>query len=629
MPLIVQIGKNVELNPERLVRLAANILALQGHTDIAITDGPGDGCRDIHSIDQDGVKHLTQSKFHQDAQRTVASRETGDLVLGMVRLGYTNGTFITNGKISPQGKREFLDNYPGLNMRFIDGDELHQIVTGDSILKAIWFDGVQIAAIPFEIVLPVVARDLNQDKSIQLYPEKADRLSPLIEQTLDDSSWEVNLRVRRGDSVGTERFEPYRAPRVKTISESWWPQLHPVEAIIRGVVPLDRLGKVLDDVMRFIAERLLVGRTLVSLRGGRPYLVPFRGELSGTHIDLPFRPRTFTRLSDTEGWEWDLFLPTEDSWQRPQRFGTSQSDYVRFLNRQHDIVVDLNLVSEPGKHFGSTLEETRLYTVQCWEKSIFVLISESEYEKIGSLGIPEPHMVIDWYEGMVLACWLYQEFQSHMVGFRPVVIEAQDDELSESSTDAQLAIDPFEALRTRADRAFEQIRQILATNSIEFLSPRAARHAVALKTESDPFPETSTVCFRSVDILRDGQYIPCPLDFRGRRFTFTKVFQVIGASRSEVEARLSDQCESGVSVFPSNYQVEIFTADYIEGSQVIIVDIYGTGPEELVSTDKLLNLMMEELIPGLGRFHADLESKFGTTKSCTEAYWLMQVGITF
>src|SRR5215213_1678388 len=99
------------LTPRLLTELVSDILTIWGQTNIRITDGPGDGCRDIHSIDREKQKTLSLCKFHQDISKTVSSKEMGELPMGMVKLGYAKGVFVTNGEISPQAKREFLDNY--------------------------------------------------------------------------------------------------------------------------------------------------------------------------------------------------------------------------------------------------------------------------------------------------------------------------------------------------------------------------------------------------------------------------------------------------------------------------------------------------------------------------------------
>ena len=64
-----------DLDPVKLADLARDILAIRKHSNIRVTDGPGDGCRDIHSVSPEGKIHLVQCKFHADTSKTVSSRQ--------------------------------------------------------------------------------------------------------------------------------------------------------------------------------------------------------------------------------------------------------------------------------------------------------------------------------------------------------------------------------------------------------------------------------------------------------------------------------------------------------------------------------------------------------------------------
>src|SRR5579859_3078641 len=159
------------LSPKLLAELVTDILAMWGHTDIKITDGPGDGCRDIHSIDREKQKRLSQCKFHNDTSKTVSSKEMGELPMGMVKLGYTKGLFVTNGEISPQAKREFLNDYKGLTLEYLDGRAIVSTVLGNAVLKALWFDGHEVGRVSNALIIPVIARDLNIDKPFSILNE--------------------------------------------------------------------------------------------------------------------------------------------------------------------------------------------------------------------------------------------------------------------------------------------------------------------------------------------------------------------------------------------------------------------------------------------------------------------------
>jgi hypothetical protein len=104
-----------KIDQHTLPHLAGDILYfLHNHQNIRVVDGPGDGKRDVHSKKPDSSYHITQCKYHQDTNVTVSSNETDELVLALMKFDCKSGLFITTGRISPQAKREYLDNYPGL-----------------------------------------------------------------------------------------------------------------------------------------------------------------------------------------------------------------------------------------------------------------------------------------------------------------------------------------------------------------------------------------------------------------------------------------------------------------------------------------------------------------------------------
>lgn len=144
-----------KLDWQKFVELIADILYRNGHSNIKIVDGTGDGGRDIHSIAPGGENHLTQCKFQStNSLRTVSSRETGELPLAMMKFGYQKGLFATNGKISPQSQREYISDYPDLNLDFIQGKEIIKTVFNDLILRKIWYDGESIDKISYNVTIP-------------------------------------------------------------------------------------------------------------------------------------------------------------------------------------------------------------------------------------------------------------------------------------------------------------------------------------------------------------------------------------------------------------------------------------------------------------------------------------------
>ena len=244
-----------KLNSQKFVELIADFLYRDGHSDIKIVDGPGDGCRDIHSMTRNGEKHLTQCKFYNDLLKTVSSREISDLPVGMVKLDYKKGLFATTARISPQAKREFLNDYPGLDLNFIEGKEITRIVFNDLILRAVWYDDKSIDRVSYQIIASFIARDLSEDKPIPLINQKNKTQSG--NEVLTPKDGKTGLQVQFKETfVDSSIFEPYRPPIMKTNREWWLPFLLSTEATIEGISLLEELESSVRLVRSFLFNSL-------------------------------------------------------------------------------------------------------------------------------------------------------------------------------------------------------------------------------------------------------------------------------------------------------------------------------------------------------------------------------------
>ncbi|MGL6534647.1 restriction endonuclease [Aeromonas caviae] len=151
------------LDPKLLVDLSADILFSLGCTNTKKMDGPGDGGRDLYAENQSGEKLLVQCKYHNNSGLVCSSRELSELPMALIKFNYKNGIFITNAKISPQAKREYLDNYSNFNLNFIDGDMLCSIVLDNPLLRSIWFDGESFIRKLLTINFPILIREHKND----------------------------------------------------------------------------------------------------------------------------------------------------------------------------------------------------------------------------------------------------------------------------------------------------------------------------------------------------------------------------------------------------------------------------------------------------------------------------------
>lgn len=125
------------LDARRFPELVADVLEFgKGHTEARVTDGPGDGKRDVVSFTPKGHLCFTQCKYHKGS-RSVGSEETDQIIVALNKMGAKHGVFATTGRISPQAKREYLDNFPDYQLEWYEGQDLVDAVLGNPLLSAI------------------------------------------------------------------------------------------------------------------------------------------------------------------------------------------------------------------------------------------------------------------------------------------------------------------------------------------------------------------------------------------------------------------------------------------------------------------------------------------------------------
>ncbi|MFY0533365.1 restriction endonuclease [Nannocystis pusilla] len=188
------------MDEKSFVHLAADILAIcYKHTQIQIMDGPGDGKRDIASRTPKGHPHVAQCKFHAQPSKTVSSRDTDELPVALLKFGCKSGDFFTTGRASAQAKREYINSYPGYDLRLHDIDVLIDLVLNAPVLRMIWLEGKSEEKCKLSGELPIIARSIVSDETID-YLRLEDFVHPqfVAEFTFG--------RTHQG------RFHPYRPP---------------------------------------------------------------------------------------------------------------------------------------------------------------------------------------------------------------------------------------------------------------------------------------------------------------------------------------------------------------------------------------------------------------------------------
>jgi hypothetical protein len=221
MPLLGRDGTDsvdVQLTPKLLVRLARDLLVARGHRLVRQTDGPGDGGRDVHSIIDDGTEHLAQCKHHEDRGHACSAAEVSELPMAMVKFNVRRGVFLTDARISPQAKREYLNDYPQLQLEFLDRDELVSEVLSRAALRALWFDGGRLGAVNTRITFPLLVGRHERDQPLLPLRHAAIRDELHLHIRKEAADLGLGLELREAWS-SRELFEPYRPPQQLTMEE--------------------------------------------------------------------------------------------------------------------------------------------------------------------------------------------------------------------------------------------------------------------------------------------------------------------------------------------------------------------------------------------------------------------------
>ena len=610
------------LDETKLVDLCSDMLSQHGHYGIRITDGPGDGQRDIHSIDPDGYKYLTQSKYHGNTGLAVSAKELAEVVMGMVRYDYKRGCFITNARISPQAKRDCLNDFPGLAIDFLDGLQLVKVVLGDLVLKAIWFDGTELERVSYALVIPVLARDLELDRPIRLLPPSQESVNG---GTIQHENSQVQWKLSRNSGI-TTAFEPYRAPRIRTVSE-FGTSILTTEVVLTGVIHLADIDGLVSTLVRVIfshIENLFPRRwNHMAVRLGQVFLAPLGGEQSGSRLALEeYQPITMVKHEDLIEHELAWIMPSlESGWVPPKIFSTSVSDWVRWYHLGADICIDLTLLSPPSDFSRGLMSEEREYRQKWFDESLFMLVPNIHVSWEG-LDIPEPTFSYAWYEDTNLHIWRHPNLNGPL---RRSLIEPDElpedyDDFSLLSVDVKLVQEEFNVIKEKL--------QAVGGSGIQ---PHKARYMVAL-VDRDPIPTMEITEYRTVDLLRDPEIVPSPIDPRYRRLEFY-VCWILDPSPKE----------SDLTITPEEILIQAWMQNAVSGFKVVAEvdkDRYGTITYllmdlryeislEMRDIDMVLDGIMEVLMPVLDRIETILKEHFAGVQRATRRYWDEELFIEF
>ncbi len=585
------------LDPEKFVRLIGDILSTQGHTSIRVTDGPGDGGRDIHSLTSAGNKHLTQCKYHNSSNFTCTSRDISELPMAMIKLGYKEGLFATNARISPQGKREFLDNYEHLSLDFFDGKIILKAIAASGILKTLWTNGDSLKSMKTSWIFPFIIREHVNDMPIVIDQMDETGLPDigLINEIIKKKYPNALIGIARATS-SAEPFDPYRPPEPYTQEEGMFPFIFLNEIVVTGET-LPRMSDFSEDLAKGIIFWLGDKVGNFSVRIGEPHIVPLEGVSTGGKMKTDIKPLTYLKSETSCGKEIDWFSAIDEHWITESDARMSEAEAIRLYNSECDVCLRYEINCRPSLKSQSMQMALRENRLLAWEKSKFAFVPE--FESWTHSQVIKPDEVIKWpWNKKILCAWLHADLLGGLVSLRSMKEFISRNETAESVR-------------------LQEIENLIKQEEVfELILPEKARHMVGA-VGVDPLQEIDQLRFITGEVVHYPENLPSPINPNSRFFliefvlliseSFDEIFELWISEFKEIDEEQSSLEREGP------YAIFHLAAKNLP--------LLNSATTELLQK---LHYLTKEIFK-------ELESIVGTIQihKCTKDYWKEHYGITF
>ena len=582
-----------------LPHMVADILYFcRSHRSVTVVDGPGDGRRDISSTMPDGTKHVTQCKFHGDMTAAVGARETDELPVALMKFGCKSGLFVTTARLSPQSKREYLNDFPGFELEFWDGLQLVDHVLSSPLLTELWLHGDSVQRRVASVAVPFIVRRAVDDRPIHV------DTSPFA-----TPGYSVNFQ-----NVSTSRgvFAPYRPPRIVDSSESGGETVWCKEALIAGTLDLRGLSPSLTRIVDAIAVNVPRGATH-TIRLGRPSLVPLQpaeptetedGDRLLVHAESG---RSFVVSPDgVVHNERDWVVPQSPACVFPRNLSVAEADWAGWYNADNDCMVmeEVSSVAEvPYLHqlIGAARE-------RFLGKSVFSLMAESQAAAIQDAGIPEPDIAVQVSNSIALLAWLH-----------PALTEAMPVFERDPAT-GEMVMRPS-ARWESGDAALARVRNMLASLRIEEMAASAASElAKAFGENLTSVPDLLDV--RSAELYWYFDSLASPIHLAGRILLHVQMWEV-PATPSEAEAKLGALKQEIAPGFVVHWQAK---RGHSTRATFVMSSLQVPCPVERSTTACILTA---EAVDALASVQRHVQELWNTGRRATLDFWMREVGFRF
>ena len=574
--------------------LIGDILALHfNHGDVKVVDGTGDGKRDVFSITPQGEKVITQCKFHYDFNKTSGTKETDEIVIALNKFKCFNGFFCTSGKLSPQSKREYLDNYPDFNLKWLEGHEIVDIVLGSPTLKKIWFEGEKIHLLNNSVSIPFIIRQLPEDIDFPI--------TKPLEIKLEEGT---NIEIKEKSLFKPNQFRPFNNLSIRK-SGSHFGNVFAFEAVLTGNVYFNSIDSLKTKVLETLKDDIteLREESYIAIRFGIPHFPESNDSYRKYKVEkfnFPINSETFVLKDGAIIEEYDFLISLNSEWKRPDRIHMSQLNDFCFYNKVHDLAfyIYYSCVAQEDLHPHVTrhIEVDKII----WKKSLFLS---------GKTGIKQhfkdcpPDKVYSFGPNAELACWMHPH---------PIMYSTDMNEFEKS-----LFHEEFENEK-------KKLLKIADSQNLECIDWEKASKVAALN-DDDPFPNNPETSYRIVDILEEFHTIPSPIKPEKREFVFECVWKISCHDDKSFESRIdkfSDRIHDLEIIEKLN-----FTIDNETNGLIYLRVAYSPKFIAHVSTAGNLDKLTVEVNEFFDKVEHCLLESFPETERATNFYWLAELGV--
>jgi len=586
------------INPFDFPFLIADILTLHfHHTNVKVVDGTGDGKRDVFSLDKYNNKVITQCKFHIDPLKTSGTKETDEIVLALHKFKYNSGIFCTSGKLSPQSKREYLDNYPDFQLQWLEGHEIVDIVLSNNILRKIWFENEKIHLTSNTISVPFLLRKLPEDIAIE--PD-------LNENLLINDNVEVEIKGR--NIFNQNQFRPLNSLDIRNAGNTFG-NVFAYEAVMSGKTSYNSITEVKEKIIEEIQLKNLMSfnDSYLALRFGIPYFKEDGDSIKKyktEKFNLPINSETFIIQKDSVLNEYDFLIEINNGWEQPYRIHMSQlSDYC-YYNKDFDFVFYLfyncTAKEELHPHVTRNIEIDKII----WQKSLFISgqneLMNQFLEKNKTL---TPDKLYPYGPNGNIACWMHP---------KPFMYSADLNEFEKA-----LFYEGFEKIK-------KQVLEESFKSNLEIINWEIASKVAAINNE-DPFPSNPETSYRIVDIFEEFHNMPSPIKPDKREFIFECVWAITNIENTNFENQINAFSDE-VNILYENHNLNFMIDNETNGTIYMRVTCNQDYIPFLSTDDNLKNLTKDVQVI-FNNVENVFKRTFPETRRATNTYWFLELGI--